>query len=358
LVRNQRLELAAEGIVPQSYVICWGASIDKVLLLHLLTLLAHVRDQVQIYPVTQVEVHDVLLLGCSQPIDSTKARLALLQLGCDIAVVDHVPDLNQPGLMVMDMDSTTIQIECIDEIAKLAGVGKQVSDVTLAAMQGKLNFAQSLRSRVALLRDAPESILQQVAKSMPLTPGVELLIATLKAAHWKVIIASGGFTYFARRLQTILGLDAVFANEMVITDGLVTGEVAGDVVDARGKAEVLCRQSQLAGIPRAQTIAIGDGANDLKMMDAAGLGIAFHAKPLVREQAQMAICHSDLDGLVCVLKAGLQRFENWGRINGDSNASEAADTIDRGVIRSDAPSAACECHDRVRFALGAWYSAP
>jgi phosphoserine phosphatase len=311
LVRDQRLVLAAHGIAAQSYVICWGPIIDKELLSHLLTSFNHGHGVVEIYPLTQVESHDVLILGSSQSVESTKASLASLQLGCDVAVLETLPDLSQPGLVVMDMDSTTIQIECIDEIAKLAGVGKKVSDVTLAAMQGKLDFEQSLRSRVALLKNAPQSILEQVADGMPLMPGLELLIATLKEANWKVMIASGGFTYFARRLQAMIGFDAVFANELEIVDGQLTGDVLGGVVDATVKADILCRESRQAGILPAQTVAIGDGANDLKMMAAAGLGIAIHAKPLVQEQAQMAIRHSDLDGVVCVLKAGMQRYKNW-----------------------------------------------
>lgn len=213
----------------------------------------------------------------------------------EAAILKNAPKLATPGLLVMDMDSTTIQIECIDEIAKLAGVGEQVAEVTELAMQGKLDFSQSLRQRVATLTNAPESILEQVAQNLPLMPGLETLVRELKHHGWKVAIASGGFTYFADLLKDQLGLDAAYANTLAITDGKLTGEVVGEIVDANVKATSLTKLAKQFNIAENQTVAMGDGANDLIMMDAAYLGIAYHAKPLVKEKADTNICHQGLD---------------------------------------------------------------
>lgn len=204
------------------------------------------------------------------------------------------PKLATPGVLVMDMDSTAIQIECIDEIALLAGVGPEVAAVTAAAMRGELDFAQSLRQRVATLKDAPEQVLATVLERLPLMPGLEALVATLLQHNWTVAIASGGFTYFTEALQQRLGLTATFANVLEIQHGKLTGQVLGDIVDAQVKAQVV---QQLAGsrdIPHSQTVAIGDGANDLPMLAVAGLGVAFHAKPLVQAKAQYAIRQGSL----------------------------------------------------------------
>jgi phosphoserine phosphatase len=213
----------------------------------------------------------------------------------EVALIDNAPKLSTPGVLVMDMDSTTIEIECIDEIAVLAGVGEQVSAVTELAMQGELDFAQSLHQRVATLANAPETILEEVAKDIPLMAGLTTLIEHLKRHHWKVAIASGGFTYFADHLQQLLGLDAVFANQLEIIDGKLTGKVLGNVVDAQAKADSLALLSAQFNIAQDQTLAMGDGANDLLMMSAANLGIAFHAKPIVLTQADSSINHEGLD---------------------------------------------------------------
>lgn len=221
--------------------------------------------------------------------------------GCDFALVAKLPDFSQPGLVLMDMDSTTIQIECIDEIAKLYGVGEAVSAVTAAAMRGELDFNESLRTRVGKLNGASELVLKEVADTMPLMPGLLSLIAGLKAANWKVAIASGGFTYFANRLKQDHGFDAAFANTLEIVDGTLTGNVTGEIVNADVKARTLNTLAAEYNIPLSQTVAIGDGANDLVMMAASSLGIAIHAKPIVQEKAAVSLNHLDLEGALCLL---------------------------------------------------------
>ncbi len=209
--------------------------------------------------------------------------------------------LDQPGLLVMDMDSTAITIECIDEIAKLAGVGAEVAAVTARAMNGELDFAQSLRQRVAALAGAPETVLQQVLAVLPLMPGLEALVSSLQRQQWQVAIASGGFTYFTHALQQRLQLTATFANQLQIIDGKLTGAVLGEVVDAARKAEVVQQLAAEYGLAQSQTIAIGDGANDLPMLKTAALGVAFHAKPLVQAQAKAAIRQGSLLQLLYLL---------------------------------------------------------
>ena len=221
----------------------------------------------------------------------------------DIAKLDFIPKLSQAGLLVMDMDSTAIQIECIDEIAKLAGVGELVSAITESAMRGELDFEQSLRRRVSTLKDAPESILQQVRENLPLMPGLVETIQTLQKYGWKTAIASGGFTYFADYLKGLLQLDFAASNQFDIEDGKLTGLVKGDVVDAQYKAKTLQRLLEEYSIDSQHSIAIGDGANDLAMMNVAGLGVAFHAKPKVQQQAQIVINFADLTALLCLLSA-------------------------------------------------------
>lgn len=234
--------------------------------------------------------------------DFIKARKSIadfaLTQGIEAALIIDAPKLAEPGLLVMDMDSTTIEIECIDEIAKLAGVGEQVAAVTELAMQGELDFAQSLHQRVATLTDAPEQILADVAKNIPLMAGLETLICELKKHNWRIAVASGGFTYFADHLKEMLALDATFANVLDIADGKLTGKVLGSVVDAQVKADSLTLLAEQYQIPASQTVAMGDGANDLIMMAAAGFGVAFHAKPIVLAQADSSINKQGLDCLL------------------------------------------------------------
>ncbi len=225
------------------------------------------------------------------------------ELSLDIAPLNFHASLEQAGLLVMDMDSTAIQIECIDEIAKLAGTGEMVSAITERAMRGELDFSQSLRQRVATLKDAPEGILQEVKQHLPLMPGLVETVKELKNHGWKVAIASGGFTYFAEVLQQKLGLDFIAANQFEIIDGKLTGNVQGVIVDAQYKAQTLQQLAQQFNIASENTVAIGDGANDLAMMQVANLGVAYHAKPKVQQLAQVIVNFTDLTALLCILSA-------------------------------------------------------
>ncbi|RUT66923.1 phosphoserine phosphatase SerB [Morganella morganii] len=227
----------------------------------------------------------------------------------DVVPLGNIPKLRSPGLLMMDMDSTAIQIECIDEIARLAGVGDEVADVTERAMQGELDFSESLKARVSLLAGADAAILQQVLDTLPLMPGLTSLVRKLQAMDWHVAIASGGFTFYANHLKDSLRLIAVYANQLEIKDGKLTGKVKGPVVDAKYKAQALVKLAEFLNIPLEQTVAIGDGANDLKMLKKAGLGIAFHAKPKVYARAKVAIRHADLMGVMCTLSGGLKHEE-------------------------------------------------
>lgn len=234
-----------------------------------------------------------------------KARIIANELGLDVSTIDNVPSLQSAGLLVMDMDSTAIKIECIDEIAKRYGVGEQVAQITEQAMRGELDFAASLRKRVSLLKGADEGVLKEIKESLPLTDGFTYLVKELYKHNWKIAIVSGGFTYFANHLQQRFNLDAVFANELEIKKSKLTGKVKGQIVDARFKAWSLQQLSQQYNIPLEQTVAIGDGANDLMMIRIAGLGVAYHAKPKVVQKAKINITNADLVGLMCILSASL-----------------------------------------------------
>lgn len=254
----------------------------------------------QIFDVWKVAQNIVVLLKGQWVADFVKFANGV---EVDIAKLDFSPKLSQAGLLVMDMDSTAIQIECIDEIAKLVGVGELVSAITESAMRGELDFEQSLRRRVGTLKGASESILQQVRENLPLMSGLIETIQTLQKYGWKTAIASGGFTYFADYLKALLQLDFAVSNQFDIVDGKLTGLVKGDVVDAQYKAKTLQHLLEEYGIDSQYSIAIGDGANDLAMMNVAGLGVAFHAKPKVQQQAKIVVNFADLTALLCLLSA-------------------------------------------------------
>jgi phosphoserine phosphatase len=208
------------------------------------------------------------------------------------------------GLLVMDMDSTLITIECIDEIADMQGLKPQVSAITEAAMRGEIDFAESLRRRVSLLQGLDQSALQRVYdERLQLSPGAESLLAAARAAGIKTLLVSGGFTFFTQRLQPRLRLDYTAANTLDVASGKLTGRVLGDIVDAQGKADWLNRVRTELGLGKEQVIAMGDGANDLKMMAEAGVSIAYRAKPVVRAQASYALNQVGLDGVIPLLGA-------------------------------------------------------
>ena len=204
-------------------------------------------------------------------------------------------------LICFDMDSTLIETEVIDELAMRAGVGDQVKQITERAMRGEIDFVESFRERVALLKGLDESVMQEIAENLPITEGVDRLMYVLKKYGYKIAILSGGFTYFGKYLQQKYGIDYVYANELEIIDGKLTGRYLGDVVDGKRKAELLRLIAQVEKVDIAQTIAVGDGANDLPMLGIAGLGIAFHAKPKVVANAKQSINTIGLDGVLYFL---------------------------------------------------------
>ena len=220
----------------------------------------------------------------------------------DYGFVPHGRKLADFGLMVMDMDSTLIAIECIDEVADMQGLKPQVAAITEAAMRGEMEFAESLRRRVALLAGLDEHALQRVYDEyLRLSPGAETMLEALKARGIKTLLVSGGFVFFTERLKVRLGLDYAHANTLEIVNGKLTGKVLGKILDAQGKADWLVKIREELTLKPEQVIAMGDGANDLKMMAQAGISIAYHAKPVVRAQANYALNFVGLDGVVNLL---------------------------------------------------------
>ena len=293
------LSLSGDEVMPLDYHagrsgwLLYGRELDKQ---RLTTWQRKLGAALVIVAAWRVEEYQVIRLAGSLTPRAT--RLAHDE-GLDVAPLGKIPNLRAPGLLVMDMDSTAIQIECIDEIAKLAGTGEMVAEVTERAMRGELDFTASLRSRVATLEGADASILHQVRDNLPLMPGLTQLVLKLETLGWKVAIASGGFTFFADYLRDKLHLAEV--------DGKFTGHVLGDIVDAQYKANTLTRLAESYDIPHEQTVAIGDGANDLPMIKTAGLGIAYHAKPKVNEKAEVTIRHADLMGVFCILSGSISK---------------------------------------------------
>ncbi|MCR4910717.1 MAG: phosphoserine phosphatase SerB [Bacteroidales bacterium] len=204
-------------------------------------------------------------------------------------------------LICFDMDSTLVGAECIDELAEKAGVGEQVKAITESAMRGEIDFKESFTRRVALLKGLDVSVMEDIARNLPLNEGLERMMKILKRVGYKTAILSGGFTYFGKYLQQKFGFDYVYANELEVEDGKLTGRYVGEVVDGRRKAELLRLLCQFEGIDVAQSVAVGDGANDLPMIGTAGLGIAYHAKPKVKATAEQNLSTVGLDGILYFL---------------------------------------------------------
>jgi len=252
---------------------------------------------------TGLGAHALRCEGIAFDVD-LKARIdaAAFEAGVDATFIATGRSLADVRLVAMDMDSTLITIECIDEIADMQGLKPQVSEITEAAMRGELDFSESLRRRVALLAGLDAGALQRVYdERLRISPGGEAMLKAVQAAGIKTLLVSGGFTFFTERLGARLGLDYTHANVLEIADGKLTGRVVGGIVDAEEKKRTVERVCAEQGILPSQAVVMGDGANDLKMMGIAGLSVAFRAKPVVRAQADVALNFSGLDGLLTIL---------------------------------------------------------
>lgn len=241
--------------------------------------------------------------GTPRDIDELQSELMRLSttLDMDFSFQKDTMYRRMRRLICFDMDSTLIKTEVIDELAKRAGVGEQVQEITARAMRGEIDFRESFKERVALLKGLDESVMKDIAEHLPITEGVERLMYVLKRYGYKIAILSGGFTYFGNYLKERFGIDYVYANNLEIVDGKLTGRYVGDIVDGKRKAELLQLLAQVENVDIAQTIAVGDGANDLPMLSVAGLGIAFHAKPKVKANAKQSINTIGLDGVLYFL---------------------------------------------------------
>lgn len=238
-------------------------------------------------------------------VDAGLLKAVLLALseryGVDLVYQNSQQLLGHGGLAVFDMDSTLIQTEVIDELAVRAGIGEQVQAITASAMQGHIDFQQSFRQRMALLEGLSVDVLEDIAAQLPIMPGAQRLFSHLRAMGYKTAILSGGFTYFAEQVQRLLGIDWVYANDLLAENGKLTGQVGDDIVDGAKKAVLLRQLAKNVGVTLAQTIAVGDGANDVPMLSLAGLGVAFHAKPKVKAAAKHSLSIGGLDTLLYVL---------------------------------------------------------
>lgn len=239
------------------------------------------------------------------PKDKNKMQAMFIELSSRLSIDISFQEDNifrrTRRLICFDMDSTLIETEVIDELADRAGVGKEVREITESAMRGEIDFHESFTRRVALLEGLDVSVMKDIAENLPMTEGIERLMKTLKTVGFKIAILSGGFTYFGEYLKRKFGIDYVYANELEVVNGKLTGKYVGDIVDGKRKAELLRLLAQIENVNIAQTIAVGDGANDIPMLNTAGLGIAFHAKPKVKANTKQSISTIGLDGILYFL---------------------------------------------------------
>lgn len=275
------------------------------------------------YPVTGLELRVTVPPGLADQLQAALARVGAQQ-GIDIAVENYTLERRNKRLIVFDVDSTLIQGEVIEMLAERAGAGEAVAAITEAAMRGELDFTESLHRRVATLEGLPAEVIDEVADRVQLTPGARTTIRTLRRLGFHCGVVSGGFRQVIEPLAHELMLDFVAANELEVVDGRLTGRVVGPIVDRAGKAKALRDFATQAGVPMEQTVAVGDGANDIDMLNAAGLGVAFNAKPALREVADASLSHPYLDTVLFFL--GVTRAE-----------IEAADALDGVVSRVDIP---------------------
>ncbi len=275
------------------------------------------------YPVTGLELRVSVPPGLDDQLQAALARVGAAQ-GVDVAVERYSLERRAKRLIVFDVDSTLITGEVIEMLAERAGAGEEVAAITEAAMRGELDFAESLHKRVATLAGLPAEVVDEVSEELRLTPGARTTIRTLRRLGFHCGVVSGGFRQVIEPLAHELMLDFVAANELEIVDGRLTGRVTGPVIDRAGKAKALRDFAEAAGVPMEQTVAVGDGANDIDMLTAAGLGVAFNAKPALREVADASLNQPYLDTVLFIL--GVTRAE-----------IEAADAVDGGVRRVDIP---------------------
>jgi phosphoserine phosphatase len=276
------------------------------------------------YPVTGLELRVTTPDGMAKELQAALALVGAEQ-GIDIAVEDYTLERRNKRLIVFDVDSTLIQGEVIEMLAERAGAGEAVAAITDAAMRGEIDFAESLHQRVATLAGLSAEVIDEVADRVELTPGARTTIRTLRRLGFHCGVVSGGFRQVIDPLAHELMLDFVAANELEVVDGRLTGRVVGPIIDRAGKAKALRDFANQAGVPMEQTVAVGDGANDIDMLNAAGLGVAFNAKPALREVADASLSHPYLDTVLFIL--GVTRAE-----------IEAADALDGVVSRVDIPS--------------------